>query len=149
MSLRARRSRTIELSAEQRLIYADSSALVKLVIDEPESSALQRHLERPASVLATSQIALVEVGRAARVANPADAVQVEIDRLLSSCLLVAVSSSLLRGARRIASASVRTSDAIHIASALRIEPDELVAYDRRLLQTARQQGLSAVAPGGG
>jgi uncharacterized protein len=119
------------------------------VIDEPESSVLQRHLERSPSVIATSRLALVEVGRAVRVANPADAAQEEVDRLLSSCLLIAVGAELLRGARRIASASVRTLDAIHIASALRIEADEVVAYDRRLLDAARDHRLGAVAPGAG
>jgi predicted nucleic acid-binding protein len=73
-------------------------------------------------------------------------VQEEADRLLSSCMLVAVSAQLLRAARRLASASVRTLDAIHLASALRIEADELLAYDHRLLAAAREQRLPIVTP---
>jgi predicted nucleic acid-binding protein len=142
---RARRSRKIALSAERRLVYADSSALVKLVIEETESAALQRHLEDD-PLLATSRIAVVEVSRATALANPSQEVREEVDRLFASCLLVAVSEQLLRAARKLASASVRTLDAIHLASALRVEADELLAYDRRLLDGAVEQGLTTASP---
>jgi uncharacterized protein len=118
---------------------------VKLVIEEPESVALQRHLEGD-PVLATSQIAIVEVSRAITLANPSEEVRSEVDALLASCMLVAVTAQLLRNARNLASAAVRTLDAIHLASALRIEADELLAYDRRLLTAAREPGLAVASP---
>lgn len=133
------------LTGERRLIYADSSALVKLIIDEPESAALERHLNGM-PVLATSQIALVEVSRASGLANPSEEVRNEVEKLLASCMLVAVTGQLLRAARKLASAAVRTLDAIHLASALRIEADELLAYDARLLAAARNQGLEVATP---
>ncbi len=145
MSARARRSRPIALTADSRLVYVDSSALVKLVIEEPESEALAQHLDE-GQLIATSRIALVEVPRATAIANPAPAVGDETERLLASCLLVDLSDSLLRAAARLASASVRTLDAIHLASALRVEADEFVAYDRRLASAAAQQGLAVAAP---
>lgn len=138
--------RTTALSAEPRLVYADSSALVKLVIEEHESTALERHLAR-APVLATSRIALVEVSRATRLANPAPEVQSEAQLLLASCMLIDVTDGLLRAAAGLASATVRTLDAIHLASALRIDADELVAYDRRLLAAAVEQGITIASPG--
>jgi predicted nucleic acid-binding protein len=98
-------------------------------------------------VLATSRIALVEVSRATALANPSQEVREEVDKLLASCMLVAVSSQLLRSARKLATATVRTLDAIHLATALRIDADELLAYDRRLLAAATRQGLTAVSPG--
>jgi predicted nucleic acid-binding protein len=70
-----------------------------------------------------------------------------VDRLLRRCVLVSVSSALLRSARLLASASLCTLDAIHLASAIRVEADELVAYDPRLLEAARDQGLHVVSPG--
>jgi predicted nucleic acid-binding protein len=73
-------------------------------------------------------------------------VQEEVDRLLSSCILIAVSTQLLRAARKLACAPVRTLDAIHLASALRIEADELLAYDRRLLAAARGRRLPVATP---
>ena len=121
---------------------------MKLVIDEPESGALERHLaDRP--VLSTSRVALVEVRRATAQANPAPEVQGETERLLSSCLLIDVTDGLLRAAADLASRSVRTLDAIHLASALRINPDELLAYDRRLVEAAAERRLAVASPGAG
>ena len=99
-------------------------------------------------MLATSQIAIIEVSRATAIANPGQEVRDEVDRLIGSCMLVAVTSRLVRSARAVAAAAVRTLDAIHLASALRIEADELLAYDRRLLAAAGEHGLTAVSPGG-
>lgn len=119
---------------------------MKLVIEEAESAALERHLAR-GPVLATSRIALVEVPRATSLANPAPEVKGEAERLLASCMLIDVTDGLLRTAAGLASATVRTLDAIHLASALRIDADELVAYDRRLLAAGAERGLVAASPG--
>ncbi len=98
-------------------------------------------------MLATSRIALVEVSRATRLANPAPAVKEEAERLLESCMLVGVSDGLLRRAAELESGSVRTLDAIHLASALLVEADELVGYDRRLAAAAAEHGLEVTSPG--
>jgi predicted nucleic acid-binding protein len=141
-----RRSPRTAQTAEARLLYADSSALVKLVIDEPESRALERHLaDGPA--LATSRIAVVEVTRATALANPAPEVRAASEHLLDSCLLVDVGPALLRDAAGLASRAIRTLDALHLASALRVEADQLVAYDQRLLSAARACGIAVVSPG--
>lgn len=119
---------------------------MKLVIEEPESALLERRLgDEP--VLATSRIALVEVRRATALANPAPEVREEAERLLASCMLIDVTDGLLRVAAALASAAVRTIDAIHLASAVRIEADELVAYDRRLVAAAAERGLAVSSPG--
>lgn len=107
---------------------------------------MERHLSEHPAVLATSWLATVEVRRACKLANPSEEVEAEADRLLSSCMLVAVSSQLLQAARRLTTPEVRTLDAIHLASALRVEPDEVLAYDRRLLTAADLLGLRVVSP---
>ena len=140
--------RKTALSAERKLFYLDSSALVKLVIEEPESAALENHLTEDA-VLATSRLALVEVPRAARIANPSEELQQETQRLLAACLLVDVSDHVLKSAASLASRAVRTLDAIHLATALYIDADELLAYDRRLLEAGETQSLDVAAPGAG
>jgi predicted nucleic acid-binding protein len=118
---------------------------VKLVVEENESAALERQLgDAP---LATSRIALVEVPRATALANSASEVREEAERLLSSCMLVDLTDGVLRAAARLASRELRTLDAVHLASALRIEADELVAYDRRLLSAAAARGLPVSSPG--
>lgn len=132
-------------SAEPRLLYADSSALVKLVIEEPESSALTAHIGT--DTLATSRIAVLEVSRATAIANPDPEVRAATERLLDSCLLVDVDERLLRDAAELASAAVRTLDAVHLASARRVDPDEVLVYDRRLSDAARDAGLTVSVPG--
>jgi len=99
------------------------------------------------AVLVTSRVALVEVARAVQIANPGQQAQVDVDRLVSSCMLVDVTAELLGVARTLASAALRTLDAVHLASALRVQADELLAYDRRLLEAAGQCGLASAAPG--
>jgi predicted nucleic acid-binding protein len=116
------------------------------VIEETESADLENHLADDVA-LATSRIALVEVPRATRIANPSEEVQQETRRLLDACLLVDVSDRVLRNAAAFASRKVRTLDALHLATALYIDADELVAYDRRLLDAAESQGLRTASPG--
>lgn len=119
---------------------------MKLVIEEAESTALERHLaEGP--MLATSRIALVEVPRATALANPAPEVHDETDRLLAGCMLIDVTDGVLRAAAGLTSGSVKTLDAIHLASALRIGADELLAYDRRLAAAGAERGLAVASPG--
>lgn len=119
---------------------------MKLVIDEPETPDLREHLLDDV-LLATSGIALVEVARATEIANPSKEVQHEVRGLLGACLLVDVSRYVLDRAVELASRSVRSLDAIHLASALYIDADELVAYDRRLLSAAAEHGLMVASPG--
>jgi predicted nucleic acid-binding protein len=120
---------------------------VKLVVDEPESADLAAHLESDDAVIATSSVALVEVPRATSIANPSREVQSETARLLESCLLLAVSEALLRVAAGLASVEIRTLDAIHLASAQWVEPDEVLTYDRRLREAARRLGFAVAHPG--
>ena len=62
-------------------------------------------------------------------------------------MLVDVTDGLLRSAAVLTSRSIRTLDAVHLASALRLDPDAVVAYDRRLLEAAAEQGLAVASPG--
>lgn len=120
---------------------------MKLVIDEPESEALAGYV-REDDLLVTSHLALVEVPRATKLANPGKAVERETDRRLRRCALVVVSDRLLRQAASLTSREIRTLDAIHLASAAHVRADELVTYDRRLTAGAATHGLAATAPNG-
>jgi hypothetical protein len=44
-------------------------------------------------------------------------------------------------------ASQLSLDAIHLESALRIEADELLAYDRRLVEATSHHGIRVASPG--
>lgn len=138
--------RTATLSAESRLLYADSSALVKLVLSESETAALREHLSAP-TMLATSGIGLAEVPRAVARGNPSAEARAKAGRLLEDCILIDVTDELLRVAAELPPAPLRTLDAIHLASALSIQADVLLAYDRRLLAAATESGLPVMSPG--
>ncbi len=134
------------MASDARIVYADSSALVKLVIEEPETGALRTHLGGEV-VVASSRLALVEVPRATAIADPSAAARAETERLLSRCALLDVTEDVLREAAELADVDVRTLDAIHLATAQRLQPHEVVVYDRRLARAAAHAGLAVSHPG--
>jgi predicted nucleic acid-binding protein len=136
----------IETDAES-LAYADSSALVKLVLLEPETGDLRAYLDQRAPRLITSRLSIVEVTRATIISVPDDRTRANARRLLSSCLLVDVSAGLVDTASQLASAHLRTLDAIHLATALDVGPDVVITYDRRLAEAAEAARLGVVSPG--
>ncbi len=118
------------------------------MIEEQESVELERFLgQADDAVLAVSRVAVVEVSRATALADPSEEVAQETSRMLASCLLVDVSHGILASARTLASREVRTLDAIHLATAMHVRPDDFVAYDRRLLDAAEAHGLTVSSPG--
>ena len=125
--------------------YLDASAVVKLVVAEPESGALERHiLERDG--LISSAIVATEVKRAAARASPRLAQQA--DEVLEALVLLHVTSAILNRAAALLPPELRTLDAIHLATALDLEIADLtfISYDRRLLGAARTAGLHTAAP---
>lgn len=129
------------------VVYLDSSALVKLVIDEPEHESLRQHLRVMSARPASSALARVEVLRAATIARPAPDAHALAERILGRCILLAVSDQVLREAGRRASLRLRSLDAIHLATALLVGPAELITYDQRLAEAAREHGLTVAQPG--
>jgi predicted nucleic acid-binding protein len=127
------------------LAYVDSSALVKLVVREPESDALRRYLAS-AGPLASSILATVEVSRAvARVAPDAGA---DAAGLFEGLNVLALDARIAARAATLSPAGLRTLDAIHLATALELRDDltAFVSYDDRLSSAARELGLPTVAP---
>jgi uncharacterized protein len=115
------------------------------VIRERETEALERYVV-PEEVV-SSRLALVEVLRAVKTARPGGERASEAHRLLRACLLVAIDEPILLRAAELASAEIRALDAIHLATAEDVGPDEFVAYDRRLLAAAEGAGLRISSPG--
>lgn len=93
----------------------------------------------------SSRIAVIEVTRTATLSNPA--LRPEADALLATCLLVDVGTAILERAADLASARLRSLDAIHLATALDVEPDEMIVYDERLAEAAEAVGLRTLSPG--
>lgn len=126
-------------------VYLDSSAAVKLIVREPESEALERWL-RPYDVLASSTLLRTELLRAVRRGAPRRIAQVRA--ALTAFTLRAVDDEILDAAGDIPPTSIRSLDAIHLATALRLadELDAIVTYDRRMMEAAGLLGLPVASP---
>lgn len=130
---------------ESKHAYLDSSALVKLVREEAESRALQRYV-RDNPDYTSSELAIVEVLRNAR-RHGADA-EARARDVLDLMEFVEFDRELLETAATLGPTMLRSLDAIHLASALRLgsELGDVVTYDVRMGDAARALGLDAVAP---
>ena len=134
------------------VFYADASALVKLVREETESAALRAYLV--GADLVSSELVLTEIPRAVHRAVALDAalpLNLLLDRageLIDSLALRSVDRALLAGAGALAEPTLRVLDAIHVASAVDLDPIEaFVTYDERQAAVARLAGLRTMAPG--
>ena len=127
-------------------IYLDSSAILKLVFIEDETDALDAFL-RVWPRRATSSLARVEVMRMAMRVEDA-AVTAAARDVMARIDLIAVDESTLFRAIAVEPRMLRAADAIHLATAIAMQPDiaGIVAYDRRLAVAARSAGLRVWAP---
>lgn len=135
------------------LFYADASALVKLVRDEPESAALRRFVAD--SDLVSCELVFTEVPRAIRRACahdpelPLDVLMARAGELLDAVALLPVDRTVLAAAGALGEPGLRALDAIHVAAAIDLAPiDGFVSYDERQAAAARLAGLRTIAPTG-
>lgn len=128
------------------LLYLDASAIVKLIVEEPESAALRGALRaRPDRV--SSALSQVEVRLAAGRREPSPPAE-RVAAALAGLTLIAIDQPVLDLAGELGEQCVRTLDAIHLATALTLadDLDALIAYDRRLLAAAVATGLRTERP---
>ena len=128
-------------------VYLDSSALVKLVVSEPESMALIERLKAwPERVC--SALALTELPRALERAGLGAAANRRAREVLGRIALVDVDRRILATAATLEPRTLRTLDAIHLATALAVREDLeiVVTYDRRLRAAAERAHLDVAAP---
>jgi predicted nucleic acid-binding protein len=125
--------------------YLDSSAIVKLAVQEPESAALRRYLRRRRP-LVSSALARTEVLRALL---PAGETALARGReVLARLDLVRVTDRVLDAAGALRPVELRSLEAIHLATAQRLGSDlgPFVTYDDRLAEAARRLGYRVAAP---
>jgi predicted nucleic acid-binding protein len=128
-----------------RATYLDSSAIVKLVVAEPESRALRAHLRRRKPLL-SSALARTEVVRALL---PAGAIAMARGReVLRRLDLIRINDRVLDMAGTLEPAQVRSLDAIHLATAQLLGEDlsQIITYDDRMADAARSLGLKTTSP---
>jgi predicted nucleic acid-binding protein len=126
--------------------YIESSALVKLAIHESETPVLRRQL-RTHEHMVSSDLSTVEVSRAAFRRRGQDGL-VQARAALLPINLIPIDRPVIDMACQLAPPTLRSLDAIHIATALAVGRDDVVfyAYDQRALDAARAAGLTVASP---
>lgn len=127
-------------------LYLDSSAFVKLIVEEPETAALRGFLERAEQRRVSSALLRTESLRAVRhLGAEAFAAVREALRRID---LVGVDDRILDAAGTLEPRILRTLDAIHVATAMAVgdDLDAIVTYDERMLEAAALLGFATVAP---
>ncbi len=127
-------------------LYLDTSALVKLVVAEPESPALAAYLSARNAVLVSSDLTRTELQHAVRRVAPNRMNRVR--EVLATVTTTRLTAAICDTAGRLDPPGLRSLDALHLASALDLGDDleGLVGYDDRLADGARTLGIPVVAP---
>ena len=115
---------------------------------EKESGVLQKSLSAwPVRV--TSELARVEVLRAARRATEQPGIEKRAEEVMAGLYLLKMDGDILSEAARLEPRIVRSLDAIHLASALSLGADlgAIVTYDGNMATAATSCGLRVLAPG--
>ena len=127
-----------------RTCYLDTSAALKLLVEEAESATLARELDTLEPVLVSCWLLDTELRRASQ--RTPDVTQAAVSELLDGVNLYEVPASLFREAGLLPGPALRSLDALHLAAAIRMGVDALVTYDTRLTDAARALGVPVVAP---
>lgn len=132
------------MSAERQW-YLDASAIVKLVVREPESVALEGWLDEDRYALVSCALVRTEVVRAAAPRGPEAVLRAR--RLLDRLDLIVLDDELLDLAGDLHQ-PLRSLDAIHVAAALELgeQLEALVTYDTQMTRAAEELGLPVAAP---
>ena len=124
----------------------DTSAFLKLVVEEDHSGALRRWAEANEEGLFSSELMRVEALRSARRHSPA-ALLATRDRL-DTVALLHVTRAAYELAAELDPAVLRTLDALHLAVALGFgnELEGVATYDDRLAAAASLYGVTVATP---
>lgn len=125
--------------------YLDTSAAMKLLVEEAESAALATYLQAGDDLeIVASWLLHTELHCAAN-RHPDDVDVTAVGIVLDTIALV----DLTRGDLLTAGAlpgRLRSHDAVHLAVALRVGVDEMITYDSELASAAESSGLAVVHP---
>jgi len=128
------------------ILYVETSAAAKLLVDEPASSRLAARLDSAVDQdepLLSSMLLETELRR---LAVRVDLAQAAVTHLLERFDLMETDRSLYREAGLLPGRHLRSLDALHLAAALRVGADVMVTYDRRQAEAADAAVLPVLAP---
>ncbi|MEU4394852.1 type II toxin-antitoxin system VapC family toxin [Kribbella sp. NPDC023855] len=129
------------------MIYLDSAAIVKLVHAESETQALRDWLDERVETGWTSSV-LAEIESSRALARHAPEAVTRLHLVLDLIELVDLDAGIRILAQTVKPPTVRSLDAIHLATALRIRAQltSFVTYDKRLADAAQAAGLTVDMP---
>jgi predicted nucleic acid-binding protein len=130
------------------LFYVDASAAIKLLVEESHSKAFAAFYDAHADAeWVSSALLRIELTRAVMRAMPA--LLPDASDLLLAFSSIAIDDDIVEGAMNEPDRSLRSLDAIHLATArvLASELDAMITYDDGLLRAARDAGLVTLSPG--
>jgi len=126
--------------------YLDTSAAVKLVVEERGSKALRSWIARTRASIVSSDLTRAELLRVTRRGAPERMPQARA--VLDSLILITLPTQLFERAADLEPDLLRSLDALHLAAALDLgdDLDGIVTYDDRLGAAAVAHGITVVAP---
>ncbi len=124
--------------------YLDTSAALKLMIEERESGALARLIDGEEPELVACLLLETELRRS--VHRIGGLSQEAVSVFLDGVSLFEVPPSLFREAGLLPGEWLRSLDALHVAAGIRLGVDRVLTYDARLADAARGVGLPVLAP---
>ncbi len=129
------------------LYYADTSAVIKLLVEESHSKAFAAFYDAHADAeWVSSALLRIELTRAVTRAMPT--LLPDARDLLLAFSFVAIDDDVVEAAMNEPDRGLRSLDAIHLATArvLGEDLDAIVSYDDRLLKAATEAGLATASP---
>lgn len=127
--------------------YADTSAVIKLLVDEAHTSAMAAFFDEHEDWdWASSNLLRIEVARAINRVQPE--MLPDARELLDYFAFIPVNDDIVERAMTEPAPDLRSLDAIHLATARSLAGDlaGLVSYDGRLLAASSDAGLAVVTP---
>jgi len=129
------------------LYYADTSAVIRLLVEETRSKAFAAFYDAQADAeWVSSALLRIEVTRA--VARVMPALLPDARDLLLAFSCIAIDDDIVAAAMSEPDRGLRSLDAIHLATARILGPelDAFVTYDGRLAKAAEDAGLVTLGP---
>lgn len=121
-------------------LYLDTSAIGRLVLSEPDATAIRALLARY-DAYCSSALFAVELRRLARL----NEVEGEAEQIVTEVDLEPVTAGLLERASRLDPVEVRTLDAIHLATAIELRAEgrieAVLTYDHQLQAGCKHHGI--------
>ena len=125
--------------------YLDTSAAIKLLVDELESADLAEHIDAGQQELVSAILLETELRRA--VHRHELLTQETVSEFLATLTIYDMPPSLYSEAGLIGGPDLRSLDALHVCAALRCGATAIVTYDKRMGRAAAAVGLPVISPG--